>query len=170
MRRASEMAAPYATIRKDLRAPLRQYGATMFREVPQSMSAAIDSAPPARARILLVEDDDAVRRSLQLLLTSRGYDVRAYRTGEGLAKEPEALSAACLVADLMMPEGDALQLLHGLRAAGWKGPSVLISGHLTDEWASQAEAAGYDAVLPKPIGESVLVGWIARLLDRSTEG
>lgn len=141
----------------------------MFREVSHFMPPADASAPPARPRILLVEDDDAVRRSLQLLLVSRGYDVRAYRTAEGLAEEPEALSAACLVADLMMPEGDALQLLHSLRGAGWKGPSILISGRLTDEWASQAEAAGYDAVLPKPIGESVLVGWIARLLDRSTE-
>jgi FixJ family two-component response regulator len=122
------------------------------------------AAPPARPRILLVEDDDAVRRSLQLLLLSQGYDVRAYRTGHGLAGDPEALKSGCLIADLIMPESDALELLHDLRGAGWRGPSILISGHLTDEWAAQAKAAGYDAVLPKPIGETVLVGWIARLL------
>ena len=122
------------------------------------------TAPPARSRILLVEDDDSVRRSLQLLLISQGYDVRAYRTGTGLAADPEAIKAVCLVADLIMPESDALQLLHDLRGAGWSGPAILISGHLTDEWASQAKAAGYAAVLPKPIGETVLVGWIARLL------
>ncbi len=122
------------------------------------------SALPARPRILLVEDDDAVRRSLQLLLVSRGYDVRAYRSGHGLAEDPEALMAVCLVADLIMPESDALQLLHDLRGAGWHGPAILISGHLTDEWASQAKAAGYDAVLPKPLGETMLVGWIGRLL------
>ena len=144
-------------------------GQTMFLEDTLSMPSPDLSALPARPRILLVEDDDAVRRSLQLLLVSRGYDVRAYRGGEGLAGEPEALSAACLVADLMMPEGDALQLLHSLRAAGWDGPSILISGHLTDEWASQAKTAGYDAVLPKPLGETVLLGWIARLLDRPRE-
>ncbi len=119
---------------------------------------------PPRPRILLVEDDDAVRRSLQLLLVSQGYDVRAYRTGNGLASDPEALMAVCLVADLIMSESDALQLLHDLRGAGWRGPAILISGHLTDEWATQAKAAGYDAVLPKPIGETILVGWIARLL------
>lgn len=105
-----------------------------------------------------------MRRSLQLLLISHGYDVRAYRSGTGLANDPEALKATCLVADLIMPESDALQLLHDLRGAGWPGHAILISGHLTDEWASQAKAAGYDAVLPKPIGETVLVGWIARLL------
>ena len=141
----------------------------MFLEEWLSMPLQPASAPDARSRILLVEDDDAVRRSLQLLLVSRGYDVRAYRTGEGLAEEPEAVQAACLVADLLTPGGDALELLHRLRAGGWEGPSILISGHLTDEWASQAKTAGYDAVLPKPLGETVLLGWIARLLDRPHE-
>lgn len=105
-----------------------------------------------------------MRRSLQLLLVAQGYDVRAYRSGRGLAEDPEALKAVCLVADLITPEGDALNLLEDLRGAGWSGPGILISGHLTDEWASRARSLGYDAVLPKPIGESVLVGWIARLL------
>lgn len=123
-----------------------------------------------RPRILLVEDDDAVRRSLQLLLVSKGYDVRAYATGNGLAGDPEALLAACLVADLIIHESDALQLLHELRGADWHGPAILISGHLTDELASQAEAAGYDAVLPKPIGETLLVGWIHRLLEPAGQG
>ncbi len=133
------------------------------REFPDMPPSTSPGQPP-RPRILLVEDDDAVRRSLQLLLVSRGYDVRAYRSGHGLADDPEALMAACLVADLIMPASDALQLLHDLRGAGWRGPAILISGHLTDEWASQARSAGYDAVLPKPIGETILLGRIAHLL------
>ncbi len=106
-----------------------------------------------------------MRRSLQLLLVAQGYDVRAYRTGSGLATDPEALRAACLVADLIIPDLDGLNLLQGLREAGWSGSAILISGHLTDEWASRARALGFDAVLQKPIGETVLVSWIARLLD-----
>lgn len=123
---------------------------------------------PSRPRILLVEDDDAVRRSLQLLLVAQGYDVRAYRTGAGLAGDPEALMAVCLVADLVMPGSDALELLHDLRAAGWSGRAILISGYLTDEWAAQARNVGFDAVLPKPLGETVLVGWISRLLGAAS--
>jgi FixJ family two-component response regulator len=118
-----------------------------------------------RLRVLLVEDDAAVRRSTQLLLSSEGYDVRSYASGAGLARDPEALKASCLVADLLMPDGDALGLLEELRGAGWKGPAILISGHLTDEWAQRAVARGYAAALPKPVGDGVLRRWVARLLD-----
>ena len=82
------------------------------------LSVVAQSAPP---RILLVEDDDAVRRSLQLLLVAQGYDVRAYRSGKGLAEDPEALKAACLLADLITPLSSQIQhsepwlTLHGLR-------------------------------------------------------
>ena len=117
-----------------------------------------------RRRILLVEDDDAVRRGLQLLLVAHGYDVRAYASGEGLALDPEAVQADCLVADLLIPGSDALGLIHELGEAGWSGPAVLISGHLTDEWATLARSKGYDAVLAKPIVEARLVNCIAELL------
>lgn len=126
--------------------------------------------PGARPRILLVEDDDAVRRSLQLLLVARGYDVRAYRRGSGLSNDPEALRATCLIADLLMPEGDALTLLHDLRGAGWAGPAILISGHLTDDVESRARSQGFAAVLPKPIGENVLATWVANLVSEGAEG
>ena len=119
---------------------------------------------PDRRRILLVEDDAAVRRSLQLLLSSHGYDVRAYASGAGLAQDPEALKAECLVADLLTPDGNAVGLLTQLRGAGWEGPAILISGHLTNEWAERALAHGYAAAFAKPIGDSVLTKCLARLL------
>ncbi len=117
-----------------------------------------------RRRLLIVEDDDALRRSLQLLFASRGYDVRAYPDGQGVAADPEALKAACLIADLLLPEGDAMGLLLELRRAGWAGPAILISGHLTDDLASLARTQGYDDVLPKPIGQHVLAGWVDELV------
>jgi len=118
----------------------------------------------SRPRVLLVEDDDAVRRSLQLLLVGQGYDVRAYSGGGGLAADPEALAADCMVADLITPEGNAISLLVDLRSAGWDGPAVLISGHLTNEWAERALAHGYAAAFAKPIGASVLVKCLERLM------
>jgi FixJ family two-component response regulator len=117
-----------------------------------------------RQRVLLVEDDAAVRRALQLLLQSHGYDVRAYRSGSGLSADPEAMRAAYLVADLRIPNGDAIGLLGELRGAGWSGAGLLISGHLTDDIASRALAGGYSAALPKPIAESVLVNCLAGLV------
>ncbi|HQR88626.1 MAG TPA: response regulator, partial [Caulobacter sp.] len=64
-----------------------------------------------RARLLLVEDDPGVRRSLQLLLHGRGFEVRAYASGLALLADPTALDAVCLVSDYRMPEIDGLLIL-----------------------------------------------------------
>jgi FixJ family two-component response regulator len=126
------------------------------------------SNPQSSPTILLVEDDDAVRRSLQLLLSGHGYRVRSYPAAVGLAQDPAALGCGCVVADLIMPQTDALQLLAELRAAGWIGKAILISGHLDQRWEQKAREAGYDAVLPKPISDSVLIRTVAGLLGQPT--
>lgn len=129
--------------------------------------ARLSADDPNRRRVLLVEDDSAVRRSLQLLILGQGYDVRAYSSAAGLAQDPEALRADCLVADLLIPEGNAVTLLSDLRRSGWKGQAVLISGHLTNEWAERALASGYAATFAKPIAGSVLKKCLERLMSPS---
>ncbi len=116
-----------------------------------------------RKRVLLVEDDAAVRRALQLLLSSQGYEVRAYPSGTGLSQDSEALRSDCLVADLVMPGGDAITLLRELRAAGWTGPGIVMSGRPEREWKAEALAAGFSAAFPKPLQDSVLLGCLASL-------
>lgn len=117
---------------------------------------------------MLVEDDAAVRRSLQLLLTARGYEVRSYPTATGLASDPIALQADCLIADLILPGTNALALYQELRSAGWQGKSILISGHLSDNWTSRALEKGFDAVLAKPLDDGTLIRCIGQLTDSAT--
>lgn len=118
-------------------------------------------------RILLVEEEDAVRRDRQLLLGGQGYDVRAYQSPVGLFCNPEALRAACLIAGLLLPGKDALCLLAELTEAGWNGPAILISGVLSDDRKSQAYAAGFDLVLHKSISDFTLVRAVRVLLERA---
>lgn len=147
----------------------RLYLKTAARGSPINATMANRSADdPNRRRVLLVEDDAAVRRSLQLLLVGQGYDVRAYSGAAGLAQDPEALRADCLIADLVIPDGNGVALLSDLRTSGWKGPAVLISGHLTNEWAERALALGYAAAFAKPIGDAVLTKCLARLMPVET--
>lgn len=121
-------------------------------------------SPPERKRVLLVEDDASARRAIQLLLQSHGYDVRAYSSPAGLAEMPEALTASCLVADLMLGDSDGISLLRELREAGWPGRALLISGHLTTDWIDCGIAQGFDAVLAKPVPERELVAAVDRLV------
>lgn len=118
-------------------------------------------------RILIVEDDAAVRRALQLMLVALGYDVRAYASGMGLAADAEVLRSDCLVVDLVMPDIDGLELLHQLRGQGWSGPAILISGHLTVEWEAKARSNGFAAVLEKPISHHALDACLKGLLARN---
>jgi len=115
-------------------------------------------------RILLVEDDGAVRRALQLLLRAEGYDVRAYPSAVGLSSDPEALRSDCLVADLVMPNQDAIELLAGLRSAGWGGQAILISGYLNADRERKAREAGYVKILSKPFADAALARTVADLL------
>ncbi|HEX6260226.1 MAG TPA: response regulator, partial [Woeseiaceae bacterium] len=112
---------------------------------------------------------DAVRRSLQLLLCSKGLEVRAYRSARQAISDPLTRGASCLVADLVMPEIDGIELLDTLRREGWYGPAVLISGFLTDALEQQAREGGFAEVLRKPVGDSILVNTIRRLISAPKE-
>lgn len=116
------------------------------------------SRPPARqGRLLLVEDDPAVRRSLQLLLRGRGYDVRAYASSLDLLTDPAALTADALIADFRLPEADGLRVLEGLRARGWTGPALLITAFPAADLSARARAAGFDRVIGKPFVDAALL-------------
>ena len=111
---------------------------------------------PSRPCVLIVEDDDAVRRSTELLLRSRGLDVRAHATAATALADPLTLGAVCLVADLKMPDVDGIELLQALRHRGWQGPAILISGFMTDALEEQARRIGYVEVLRKPVADNLL--------------
>lgn len=123
--------------------------------------------PRQRARILLVEDDAAVRRSLLLLLQANGYDVRAYASGIALLADSTSLDAACLVADYQMDETDGVDTLVQLRAKGWAGRAILITGHPSGALEDAAQSAGFDAIFEKPLRERALVSAVARLVQAS---
>jgi FixJ family two-component response regulator len=110
-----------------------------------------------RSRILLSEDDPAVRRSIQLLLVSRGYDVRAYTSATALLSDPLAHSAVGLVADYRMPDVDGITMLQRLRASGWQGAALLITGFKADNLVKRAANEGFHAVLEKPLKDQELL-------------
>ncbi|MBS88177.1 MULTISPECIES: response regulator [Sphingomonadales] len=108
-------------------------------------------------RVLLSDDDPAVRRALHLLLRSHGYQVCGYTTGRALLADPEALDAHCVILDYRMPDIDGFAMLEQLRAQGWNGTAIMISGFHDNCLVRRAHEAGFDHVIPKPlIGRAVL--------------
>lgn len=128
------------------------------------MDIAHGAIEPNRPTILLVEDDAGVRRSLQLLLSGQGYDVRAYYEGQPLLADGQSLDAACLIADYRMGDMNGLAVLEGMRQRGWKGPAVLITAFPSAELAQRAEAAGFNTIIEKPLKPHALVNLLDRLV------
>ena len=117
-----------------------------------------------RPRLLLVEDDAGVRRSLQFLLRGRGYDVRAYATGRQMLADTSSEDAVCLITDYRMDDMNGLEILRVLRTRGWFNPAILITAFHGAGLMSTARDAGFETVLEKPLQEHVLVSAIDRSL------
>lgn len=115
--------------------------------------------------ILLSDDDTSVRRSLHLLLRSRGFGVLAYASGAALLLDPQTQSGDCLVVDYLMPDIDGMSILRQLRSSGWYGPAILITAHNTDKLGESAREAGFAAVLEKPLGDGLLVKTISEVIS-----
>ena len=108
-------------------------------------------------RLLLVEDDIGVRRSLQLTLEGNGFAVHAFAAADPALAEPAAMHTSHLVADYILPDRNGIELLQMLRAKGWCGIAVLISAFANPETRAIAKAAGFCAVIDKPFHDECLL-------------
>jgi len=116
-----------------------------------------------RPCVILVEDDASLRRSTQLLLQGRGFDVWAYAAAEKVLLDDQIEQTACLLADYRLDGWNGIGLLVALRRTGWQGPAILATGFSTPKLRRRAKASGFAAYLEKPIPDTVLVRTIALL-------
>jgi len=113
--------------------------------------------PIVPCQVVLVEDDDALRRSLQLLITGQGYEVSAFSSPKAAVSSPAAAGAACLVIDYLLPQYDGIEALRLFRAGGAGGRAILITAYHTPELQDAALQAGFAAILAKPFRTEDLI-------------
>jgi CheY-like chemotaxis protein len=121
-------------------------------------------APDSRARVLLVEDDNALRRYLEITLQRAGYEVLS--AVDGLEGMKLALTAAVdiVITDAMMPNLSGHELCRFLRNSSQLShiPIIFLSGMPRKEGDQEAEDA--DASFSKPVSSEELVECISELL------
>ena len=110
-----------------------------------------------RPTVYIVDDDDAVRRSLELWLLSHELDARGFASGEAFLAGYQPVVPACLVADLRMPRMTGLELQEQLLRRGIHLPIIFLSGHGTVRHAVQAMEHGAVDFLEKPYEKDVLL-------------
>ena len=120
------------------------------------------------SRILLAEDDPALRRLLAAILEEAGHRVLAVADGEAAAEALQAFTPDLVVTDILMPRRDGLELIRAIRGSRAGTPILAISGGGTsgmDEVLRFARLLGADATLAKPFGLVELHGAVDRLLQ-----
>lgn len=82
-----------------------------------------------KAIVYVVDDDDAVRRSVGFMLKTSGFDVHAFASGIAFLKEVKTLDPGCVLLDVRMPEMDGLEVQQELNAQGIAMPVIVLTGH-----------------------------------------
>jgi DNA-binding response OmpR family regulator len=118
------------------------------------------------ARILVVEDEAAMRRGLSLLLGSRGFTVLEAETGpEALVKARQAAPDLILL-DVMLPGLNGFDVLQTLRSEGLETPVILLTAKGAELDRVMGFSLGVDDYVTKPFSSLELVGRIEAVLRR----
>jgi FixJ family two-component response regulator len=117
--------------------------------------------------IVIVDDDDALRHSLDNLLRSVGFRAQGFSSAETFLSSNQAHETGCLILDVRMPGMNGLELQRQMGAANWQIPIIFMTSHADDEARARALEAGAVAYLYKPCREEDLLHAIDEALKHS---
>ena len=123
--------------------------------------------PPER-RVYIVDDDEAVRDSLSVLLESKAYAVRSFGSAPEFLAAAPSLPVGCLIADIRMPEMDGLELQQHLIDRSLQFPLIVITGHGDVSLAVRAMKAGAVDFIEKPFASEAILNSLDTALARSS--
>ena len=124
---------------------------------------------PKKGTIYVVDDDEAVRDSLQWLLEGKEYRVRCFDSAESFLSRYDAREVACLIIDVRMGGMTGLELQSRLIEAHSPLPIVFITGHGDVPMAVDSMKKGAMDFIQKPFKEDQLVALVERMLDQAKD-
>jgi two-component system response regulator FixJ len=113
-----------------------------------------------KAKVYVIDDDAAMRDSLNFLLDSAGFDVRLFETALKFLDTLPSLDYGCVVSDVRMPGLDGMELLKRMKSDQSKFPIVIMTGHGDIPLAVEAMKLGAVDFLEKPFEDDRLIGMI----------
>lgn len=118
-------------------------------------------------RILVVDDEEPIRRLVERMLATSGHEVTVASNGVKALRQLDAASFDLVITDLVMPELEGLQLLRELRARHSPPKVIAMSsgGRGGANYLEMAASLGASATLPKPFTQRELTDTIARVLS-----
>src|SRR5271155_2513729 len=121
---------------------------------------------PCERCVYIVDDDEAVRDSLSVLLESKAYAVRSFGSAPEFLAAAPSLPVGCLIADIRMPEMDGLELQQHLIDRSLHFPLIVITGHGDVPLVVRAMKAGAVDFIEKPFAAETILNSATAALKR----
>jgi two-component system response regulator FixJ len=125
---------------------------------------------PPSAKVYVIDDDPAMRDSLDFLLGSAGFTVRLFDSAQIFLNELASLEAGCVVTDVRMPGVDGMELLRQVNSSPRKLPVIVMTGHGDVPLAVEAMKLGALDFLEKPFEDDRLIRMIETALAERDSG
>lgn len=118
------------------------------------------------SEVYIVDDDDAIRRSMAFLLrTSGDFRSRTFESAEAFLIEARDLAAGCVITDVRMPGMDGVELVRRLASDRLPLTCIVITGHGDIALAVEAMKAGAVDFIEKPFKDDVLMAAVNKALN-----
>jgi two-component system nitrogen regulation response regulator NtrX len=122
----------------------------------------------ASKRVLIVDDEENIGRSLRMILEREGYAVNVCKSVAEFRRHPDAQRADAYLLDMKLPDGNGIDLLKVVRQTGAGSPAIMISGHGTIADAVEATRAGAFDFLEKPLSRDRVLLAVKHAMEQST--
>jgi len=122
-----------------------------------------------KARLIsIVDDDAALRMSIDDLIRSAGFRAKGFASAESFLRSPDRQETACLILDVRMPHMNGLELQQHIVEAKWNIPIIFITSFADEAVRAEAMAAGAIDFLYKPFSEDKILNALQKALHQHT--
>ncbi|WP_144147304.1 response regulator transcription factor [Paraburkholderia sp. BCC1884] len=119
------------------------------------------------ALVSIVDDDESVRKALENLIRSMGWEVLSFESAEAFLDSGAARRTRCLISDVTMPGLSGIEMHAQLISQGWAPPTIFITGYPTAQDKAVALANGALAYVEKPIDSNVILATVQNVIGTS---
>jgi two-component system response regulator FixJ len=123
-----------------------------------------------RGKVYVIDDDDAMRDSLDFLLGAADFHVTLFESAQHFLDALPDAGFGCVISDVRMPGIDGLEMLKRLKASRSTFPVVIMTGHGDVPLAVEAMKLGAVDFLEKPFEDDRLIGMIDMALKQAESG
>ncbi len=136
----------------------------------QLQKAPLQNAPSQKALVHVIDDDEAIRQSLEFLLRAANIEVKTYPSAVAFLDALPDTASSCIITDVRMPGLSGVDLLRRLQELKIAVPVIVITGHGDVPLAVEAMKIGAADFLEKPFDDEVLLASVrSALRERDAE-